>query len=104
MSGKLGVPVATCFPTMDHAQLSQLAPYNIQVDTSIAGSNNGTIGIERRSEGPAVKAGWQAGAEGLPECNPQSICYGISKDGHIRPHATGRTPNALDSASPAPRV
>jgi len=53
-SVKLGVHVATWFSMMGHARPSQLAPYNIEVGTSIAGSNNGTIGIERRSDAPAV--------------------------------------------------
>jgi hypothetical protein len=48
--GGLGVRPATLFSMMGHARLSNPAQYNIRADTSIAGSNNGTIGIERRGQ------------------------------------------------------
>jgi hypothetical protein len=64
VSGRLGVPVATCFPMMDHARLSQFAPYKNEVGTSITGSNIRTIGIP---EGIRCDVGCQgrmkAGAE-----------------------------------------
>ena len=48
VSAKLGVLVATRFLMMGHARPSSLAPYTIEVGASIAGSNNGSTGIERR--------------------------------------------------------
>ena len=49
LSGRLGVHVATCFSMMGHARLPRLAPYNIQVGSSIVGSNNSTIEIPQSS-------------------------------------------------------
>jgi hypothetical protein len=66
VSRRWGVHVAICFPMISHAQFSQFAPYNNEVGTSIAGSNNNTIGIPGGlAAALPVKAEWGLERRGL---------------------------------------
>jgi hypothetical protein len=73
----LGVHGATGFSTMGHAQFSKPAQYNIRVGISIAGSNNGTIGIERRGV-PSGCQGRKGKLERLESVGSESLCFGGS--------------------------
>lgn len=47
VSGRLGVPVATCFPMMDHARLSQFAPYKNEAVPQLPEVTSGRSGWRR---------------------------------------------------------
>src|ERR1039458_3328364 len=53
------------------------AQYNIRVGISIAGSNNGTIGIERRGV-PSGCQGRKGKLERLESVGSESLCFGGS--------------------------